>query len=157
MLLDCSAILIGLYSAYLLEKQRTSNYEFGFLRSEVLGTFINSVFLVFIALYIVFESFERFVDPKEIRGNNLILISFLGLLVNLIGIFFLHGHGGHGHSHGDHGHSHGGHGHSQEHDHSHCDSKYHGHSHDKKSHESDECKVNIQDHEHPQTHSSIIP
>ena len=46
------------------------------------------------------------------------VVSVLGLLVNLIGIFAFkgaHGHshgGGQGHSHGGQGHSHGGHGHS---------------------------------------------
>lgn len=44
--------------------------------------------------------------------HRLLLVSFVGLVVNLIGIFaFNHGHA-HGHSHGhDHGHSHGGHDH----------------------------------------------
>lgn len=98
MLLDCTAIVIGMYSEYLSDKPLDSSYNFGYLRSEVLGTFINSVFLVFIALYIVFESLERFINPKEIHSDHLILISFLGLLVNMIGIYFLHGE--HGHSHG---------------------------------------------------------
>jgi zinc transporter 5/7 len=98
MLLDCSAILIGLYSQYLSDKPSDKSFNFGYLRSEVLGTFINSVFLVFIALYIVFESLERFINPKEIHSDHLILISFLGLIVNLIGVYYLHGD--HGHSHG---------------------------------------------------------
>ena len=96
MLLDCSAIIIGLYSSYLSDKNKNHNYNFGYLRSEVLGTFINSVFLVFISIYIVFESFERFLQPEEIHSDHLILVSFIGLLVNLIGIYFLHGeHGFH--------------------------------------------------------------
>mmetsp|Transcript_31736 Transcript_31736/g.32957 ORF Transcript_31736/g.32957 Transcript_31736/m.32957 type:complete len:395 (-) Transcript_31736:73-1257(-) len=110
MLLDCSAILIGIYSCYLVEKPITYELQFGYKRSEVLGTFVNSVFLIFIALYIVFESFERFFNPKEIISNHLIMVSFLGLLVNLVGIFALHDFSGgscnHSHSHGgSHGHS----------------------------------------------------
>jgi zinc transporter 5/7 len=113
MLLDSSAIIIGLYSSYLSEKTKNSNFNFGYSRSEVLGTFINAVFLYFIALYIVFESFERFINPKIIHTDNLILVSFLGLLINLVGVFYLHD----SHSHGDHGHSHEGHGHSHNHGH----------------------------------------
>ena len=51
------------------------------------------------------------------------IVSVLGLLVNLIGIFAFHGAhghshgGGHGHSHGGHGHSHGGQGHPHEEQH----------------------------------------
>lgn len=103
MLLDCSAILIGIYSCYLVECPKTKNLEYGYKRSEVLGTFVNSVFLIFIAIYIVFESFERFFNPKEIISNHLIMVSFLGLLVNLVGIFALHdfssGECNHHHSH----------------------------------------------------------
>ena len=66
-------------------------------------TFINSVFLIFISVYIVFEAISRSIQPKHIHGDNLIVIAFLGLLVNLIGIYFFHGeHGFHNecsHSH----------------------------------------------------------
>lgn len=51
--------------------------------------------------------------------DRLLLVSFVGLVVNLIGIFaFNHGHahGGHGH---DHGHGHGHHHHHHGHDHGH--------------------------------------
>ena len=65
----------------------------------------------------------------NLRNSNLLqVVSVLGLLVNLIGIFAFrgaHGHshgGGHDHSHGSQsqGQSHGGHGHShEEHSHGH--------------------------------------
>lgn len=48
----------------------------------------------------------------QVKHERLILVSVLGLLVNLVGIYaFSHAHshahgGGHGHSHGGHGHSH---------------------------------------------------
>lgn len=90
MLLDCSAILIGLYCAYLAELPNSDSLNYGYKRSEVIGTFVNSVFLMFLSLYIIFESIERFFHPIEISSGYLILISFLGLLVNLVGIFTLH-------------------------------------------------------------------
>ena len=104
MLLDCTAVVIGLYSSYLSEFKSNNNYNYGYLRSEILGTFINSVFLFFIAVYIVFESIERFIEPKDIDSENLILVSFLGLVVNIIGLVFAHDHGDHDHH--DHGHEH---------------------------------------------------
>ena len=55
-------------------------------------------------------------EPPEVKHERLLVVSVLGFLVNLVGIFvFQHGGAGHGHSHdtGGHGHSHdGGHGHS---------------------------------------------
>ena len=139
MLLDCTAVVIGLYSSYLSEFKSNNNYNYGYLRSEILGTFINSVFLFFIAVYIVFESIERFIEPKEIDSENLILVSFLGLVVNIIGLVFAHDHGDHDHEHG--------------HDHSHHHS--HEHSHDEKHHhnESSEENEKLEEEKHEHEHS----
>ena len=140
MLLDSSAIIIGLYSSYLSEKSKNSQFNFGYSRSEVLGTFINAVFLYFIAFYIVFESLERFINPKIIHSDHLILVSFIGLLINLVGVFCLHG----SHSHSDHGHSHDvGHSHSLTH--STCESKKHQKKNkDKHKHEQNKTSCNHQ-------------
>ena len=132
MLLDCTAVVIGLYSSYLSEFKSNNNYNYGYFRSEILGTFINSVFLFFIAVYIVFESIERFIEPKEIDSENLILVSFLGLVVNIIGLVFAHDHGDHDHGH-EHSHEHS-HEHEDEHDglkkeENHKD-EHHDHKHD---------------------------
>ena len=123
MLLDCTAVVIGLYSSYLSEFKSNNNYNYGYLRSEILGTFINSVFLFFIAVYIVFESIERFIEPKDIDSENLILVSFLGLVVNIIGLVFAHDHGDHDH---DHNHEHC---HEHEHEHLNEEKEKHGHEH----------------------------
>ena len=130
MLLDCTAVIIGLYSSYLSEFKANNNYNFGYLRSEIIGTFINSVFLFFIAIYIVFESIERFIEPKEVHSENLILVSFIGLLVNIVGLIFAHDHGDDdSHDHGSHCH-----GHEHKHDHKH----EHEHEHEHEHHEENE-------------------
>ena len=140
MLLDCTAVVIGLYSSYLSEFKSNNNYNYGYLRSEILGTFINSVFLFFIAVYIVFESIERFIEPKEIDSENLILVSFLGLVVNIIGLVFAHDHGDNDHDHG--------HDQSHHHSHEHChDEKHH---HNESSEENEKLKEEKHEHEHSQ-------
>jgi len=90
MFLDSLAIIIGIISSYIAERSKDKNFNFGYSRAEVIGTFVNSVFLIFTALYIVVESLERFVQPRNIKSDNIIFIAFLGLVVNLIGVVFLH-------------------------------------------------------------------
>lgn len=71
------------------------------------------MFLVLISLSIITEAIQRLIHPPEMNTHRLLFISFVGLVVNLVGIFaFNHGHahGGHGHDHG-HSHGHGGHDH----------------------------------------------
>ena len=132
MLLDCTAVIIGLYSSYLSEFKANNNYNYGYLRSEIIGTFINSVFLFFIAIYIVFESIERFIEPKEVHSENLILVSFIGLLVNIVGLIFAHDHGDEdSHDHHHHHHHHDSHENesNEKHDLNKCKEKEHNHEH----------------------------
>lgn len=80
---------------------------------------------------------ERLLEPPEVKHERLFLVSVLGFLVNLVGIYvFQHG-GAHGHSHGGgggHGHSHGGGGHSHD-DHNFLShDSNHGHSHNGSNH-----------------------
>eukprot|EP00658_Telonema_sp_P-2_P017887 TRINITY_DN16986_c0_g1_i1.p1 TRINITY_DN16986_c0_g1~~TRINITY_DN16986_c0_g1_i1.p1 ORF type:complete len:233 (-),score=70.08 TRINITY_DN16986_c0_g1_i1:75-773(-) len=87
-------------------------FTFGFGRFESLAGFLNAAFLVFIALSIVLESVERIYDPPHIEHQSrLLLISVLGLLVNMVGVGFFHEFHTVGHSHSEGSgcpHSHGG-------------------------------------------------
>ncbi len=113
-----------------------------YVRAEVLAGFVNGLFLLFIAFFIFSEAVERAIEPPEVKHERLFLISVLGLLVNLVGIFvFQHGGGGsHGHSHSHGGHSHGNsattatsHSHNSHHSHGH-ESDGHSHSNHQHSH-----------------------
>jgi len=74
-----------------------------------------------------------------VKHERLLVVSVLGFIVNMVGIFAFHGHGHHGHgghchSHGsDHGHSHD-HGHNHDHGHDHDHGHSHGHGHKSHSH-----------------------
>jgi len=115
MFFDCTGLLAGLVATVITKWKANDKYSFGYVRAETLAGFINGLFLLFISFFIFSEAVERLVEPPEVKHERLLVVSILGFLVNLVGIFvFQHGGAGHGHSHdGGHGHSHdGGHGHS---------------------------------------------
>ncbi|KPJ10086.1 Zinc transporter 7 [Papilio machaon] len=117
MFFDCTGLVAGLAASLVSKWRANERYSYGYARAEVLAGFVNGLFLLFIAFFIMSEAVERAIEPPEVKHERLLLVSVLGFLVNLVGIYaFHHGHG--------HGHSHGGHSHSHNHDHS------HGHSHD---------------------------
>lgn len=110
MMLDGTSIVIGLYAAHAaswLPDEKT--HPFGYARYEVFGGFVNGILLLFIALYVMVESIQRFLDPPEIEGPYLLLVSVIGLAVNVVGIIFFHDSHGHSHSHS---HGEGGSGHA---------------------------------------------
>uniref|UniRef100_A0A6V7MFK0 Cation efflux protein transmembrane domain-containing protein n=1 Tax=Bracon brevicornis TaxID=1563983 RepID=A0A6V7MFK0_9HYME len=120
MFFDCTGLIFGLIASVVTKWKANDRYSYGYVRAEVLAGFVNGLFLLFIAGFIMFEAIERAIEPPEVKHERLFVVSVLGLLVNLVGIYAFQ----HGHSHGgSHGHSHGsGHGHSHNHN--------HGHSHD---------------------------
>ncbi|XP_063709438.1 zinc transporter 7 [Culicoides brevitarsis] len=130
MFFDCTGLLAGLAASVITKWKANDKFSYGYVRAEVIAGFVNSLFLLFIAFFIMSESVERLIEPPEVKHERLFVVSVLGLLVNLVGIYaFQHGHGhshgggggGHGHSHGGggHGHSHGGNNHNHSHNHSH--------------------------------------
>ncbi|PWN51265.1 cation efflux protein [Violaceomyces palustris] len=126
MFFDCAAIGMGLFASVMATWKTDATFTYGYGRVETLSGFANGIFLILISIFIVFEAIQRILDPPEMSNNvQLLIVSAMGLGVNLFGMFAMgghHHHHGHGHSHG-HGHDHGhGHGHSHGHDH-------HGHSH----------------------------
>ena len=125
MFFDSSAIIFGLVASVIAKWESTSRFTYGFGRIEVLAGFVNAIALILATCGIVIEAFERIFDPVEVKKDNILLVSIIGLIVNIIGIFcFEHGHmhGGDSHTHSC---SHSHHDHSHSHDHHH----HHHHSH----------------------------
>jgi zinc transporter 5/7 len=117
MFFDCTALLTGLIATVIARWGKNERYSYGYVRAEIMAGFMNALFLMFVAFFIFSEAVERAFHPPHVEHERLFVISILGFIVNLIGIFvFGHGHGDgeHGHSHAglSHGHSHGGGGHS---------------------------------------------
>lgn len=116
MFFDCTGLLAGLAATVITRWKANDKYSYGYVRAEVLAGFVNGLFLLFIAFFIMSEAVERAIEPPEVKHERLFLVSVLGFLVNLVGIYaFQHGHshsGSHGHSHSNshsnhhHGHSH---------------------------------------------------
>ncbi|KAL8948140.1 MAG: hypothetical protein Q9222_005651 [Ikaeria aurantiellina] len=139
MFFDCLALIVGLCAAVMSKWPPSTRFPYGYGKIDTLAGFANGIFLMLISIEIVYEAVERLAEGSEMqRIGELLTVSTLGLVVNLIGVTAF-GHAHHGHSH--HGHSH--HDHSQ-HDHHHHDHHHHSHSH----HEHQHHDLHDNDHQH---------
>jgi cobalt-zinc-cadmium efflux system protein len=83
-LFDSALALVVSLMGVLSEKKRSSlEYSYGYLRIEILGAFARSSFLMFTALYIVFESFEHILEPENLEMGYTMLIAILGLVIHI--------------------------------------------------------------------------
>lgn len=104
-----AALSISLF-AYRYARRHAQNPYFSFGTGKVgsLGGFASAVALAIVALLMGLESVERLLSPQSIRFNEAILVACIGLVVNLMSAWLLHGahdhppHAHSGHHHHDH-------------------------------------------------------
>ncbi|OGV95913.1 cation diffusion facilitator family transporter [Microgenomates group bacterium RBG_16_45_19] len=129
--------MVGLgitFLAYIYARKYANDQRFSFGTGKVnaLAGYSSAMILVFIALFMGYESVVRIIAPVKIQYNQAIIVAVIGLVVNGVSMLIL-GEKGHTHANGDqtHGnHDHGAHDHAghdhDEHDHDHVD---HDHTH----------------------------
>jgi solute carrier family 30 (zinc transporter), member 1 len=106
MLSDVISFIIGLF-AVRIAKRRSSINTYGWVRAEVVGANINTVFLLALCLTILFDAIKRYIEPEPIKNADLLLIvGSVGLGINIVGLFLFQGFHGHTHGSETHGHSH---------------------------------------------------
>jgi cobalt-zinc-cadmium efflux system protein len=105
MLADVGGLALALFAVNYTRKPATPQRTYGFYRMEILASLTNSVVLVLLSVYILYEGFRRIFEPPEIQSFPIIIVAVIGLIVNFIGMRLLSGgEGGGGHSHGLHDH-----------------------------------------------------
>jgi len=85
------AIAIGLIAIIIAKKPPCHHRTFGLYRAEVLAAFINGLFLLLVAVIIIYEAYLRIINPLEVLGFQMLYIAFIGLGANIASILILHG------------------------------------------------------------------
>ncbi len=92
---------------YARRHKNDPRYSFGTGKISVLGGFSSAIILLVVAVLMMVESVERFLNPQVIRFTEAIIVACIGLVVNLVSVYLL------GDNHHDHNHEN-----EQLHDHS---------------------------------------
>ncbi len=101
---DVFALGLAWFAAHLSAKPGTHKHANGQSHAEIAAAAVNAILMLVVVAYIIFEALHRFKNPHNISGGYVMLIAFIGLLVNLIVAKMLHGGGDHGHTKSEHGH-----------------------------------------------------
>ncbi len=92
MLIDVCGLVMALLAISFSQKPATPDRTYGFYRAEILTSLLNSLFLILLSFYILYEAYQRILSPSEISGYPIILVASIGLGVNLLGILLLRPH-----------------------------------------------------------------
>ena len=83
LLSDVAGLAIALVAQRLLDRPATARHSFGLQRAEVLGAQANGITLLAVSGWIVFEAGRRIGAPGDVAGGGVLVVAFLGLVVNL--------------------------------------------------------------------------
>jgi cobalt-zinc-cadmium efflux system protein len=91
MLTDVSALAISLMAIHIAKRSADIKRTFGYYRFEILAAAFNAILLFLVAIYIIYEAYERLNRPADIQTFMMLIIASIGLVVNLVSMYLLSG------------------------------------------------------------------
>lgn len=82
MFTDSVGLAIALAAIRIARKPADRKRTFGYYRFEILAAAFNASLLVGVALFILWDAVQRFIEPVPIQSTGMLLIATVGLLVN---------------------------------------------------------------------------
>lgn len=89
MLTDVVGLLLAFIAIKIGEKRADAGKTFGYYRTEILAAVINAVVLLGISVYVLYEAYQRFQNPPEVKSGSMLFVAGIGLVVNIIGMMIL--------------------------------------------------------------------
>ncbi|WP_127507501.1 cation diffusion facilitator family transporter [Paenibacillus humicus] len=84
MISDVIALGLSMTAIYMASRQPDARFTFGYLRFEIIASFLNGLALGVISLGIFIEGIRRFLHPEPIQYGLMLAIAAIGLVVNLV-------------------------------------------------------------------------
>jgi len=92
MFTDAGSLALSLLAMRMAQRPPSPEKTFGYVRMEILAALVNGATLLFIAVLIVAEAWDRWRDPVAVDAPVMLVVAGLGLLVNIVGALLLHAH-----------------------------------------------------------------
>ncbi|WP_369411454.1 alpha/beta fold hydrolase [Polynucleobacter alcilacus] len=84
MVTDAAALGLALLAQIISRRPPSAKHSFGFGRAEALAAFVNSIVMLALVAWIVFEAISRFYDPHKVDGLTVTVVAAIGLLMNIV-------------------------------------------------------------------------
>ena len=84
------AVSIGLSCIFERKSKNKPNkkYTYGYMRYSILGAFITNAILIVGSSIVIYNAIMRIINPVEINYNGMIIFAVVGVLINLVAVFF---------------------------------------------------------------------
>jgi len=84
MVTDAAALGLALLAQIISRRPPSPKHSFGFGRAEALAAFVNSIAMLALVVWIIYEAITRFYDPHKVDGLTVTVVAAIGLVMNLV-------------------------------------------------------------------------
>ncbi len=95
MFTDFISLCFALAGVVIAKLKNNDKQTYGYSRIEIIMSLINSLFLVFISAFIIFESINRFIKPSIVNSSIMLPIAITGLIINFVVMYMFHSQSNH--------------------------------------------------------------
>jgi len=88
---DALALGMSLFAIRIAKRPATATKTYGYHRVEIMAALANGIILAFVAAYIFYEAYQRFLSPPVVQTTLMLAVAAIGLIANLIGVWLLRG------------------------------------------------------------------
>lgn len=94
MVTDSFSLGLAAFAAWIAKRPPSARHSYGLVRAEIIAAFLNSLLMLGVVAFIVFEAIARLRNPQPVAGGWVMLIAGLGLGVNAVVAWVLSRGGG---------------------------------------------------------------
>jgi cobalt-zinc-cadmium efflux system protein len=88
---DVAGIALALGAIWIAGRPPSDQRTFGWYRAEILAAALNAVLLLGLAVFILFEAWQRLSAPPDVAGGLMLAIALIGGAINLVSLRILRG------------------------------------------------------------------
>jgi cobalt-zinc-cadmium efflux system protein len=84
---DVITIFLSWLGFRLNKSKATPQFTYGLKKMSLMIAFFNSLTLILSLIYIIYESYQRFIHPQPLAENNIIFVATVGVIINFFTAF----------------------------------------------------------------------
>ncbi|AIZ40982.1 cation diffusion facilitator family transporter [Cellulophaga baltica] len=87
---DVLSLIVSYIATLFAKKEASTNKTFGYKRAEIIAAFVNSASLIVVAIILIKEAVERFLEAQPVIQSNIVIwLSLLGIVANGLSVLLL--------------------------------------------------------------------
>jgi len=91
MLTDTGSLVLAYFAFRISRRPANWTRSYGYDRFQIVVAFANGLTLFFLITWIIYEAIQRLIVPVTVLGGPLLIIATLGLAINIVAFWILHG------------------------------------------------------------------